>query len=98
MCLICETKFIFNFIYKSKFENGLTEHEFDHVYYGVSDDQPKPNPSEVSQWKYVTLDFLQKDILTNPANYTVWLSICLPKLVEYLNVSSADHLSQVSAR
>jgi isopentenyl-diphosphate delta-isomerase len=97
MGLICETKFIFSFIYKAKFENGLTEHEFDHVYYGVSDDQPTPNPSEVSQWKYVTLESLQKDISINPSNYTVWLNICLPKLMDYLKISSPDNLRQVSA-
>jgi isopentenyl-diphosphate delta-isomerase len=90
MGMICETKFLFSFIYESKFENGLTEHEFDHVYYGVSDDLPNPNPAEVSQWKYVTLDYLEKDISINPANYTVWLSICLPKLIEFLRTSPAD--------
>jgi len=97
MGLTCETKFIFSFIYKSKFENGLTEHEFDHVYYGVTDDKPQPNPSEVSHWKYMTLDALEKDISSNPASYTVWLLICLPKLIEFLKGSPAE-LRNVSAR
>lgn len=96
MGLNCETQFIFSFIYKSKFENGLTEHEFDHVYYGVSDDQPEPDPSEVSQWKYMTLNELETDISVNPANYTVWLRICLPKLIEYLNAPT--ELRKVSAQ
>jgi isopentenyl-diphosphate delta-isomerase len=98
MGMICETKSIFSFIYKSKFENGLTEHEFDHVYYGVSDDLPNPNPSEVSQWKYTALDALEKDISGNPANYTVWLNLCLPKLIEYFKTSSAADFQQASAR
>lgn len=93
MGLNCETKFLFSFIYQSKFENGLTEHEFDHVYYGVSDDLPQPNPAEVSQWKYVTLDALEKDIASNPANYTVWLGICLPKVIEHLKSLSSSRAS-----
>jgi isopentenyl-diphosphate delta-isomerase len=97
MGLVCETKFIFSFTYKSTFENGLTEHEFDHVYYGVSDETPKPNPVEVSQWKYVTLESLQKDISTHPNHYTVWLNLCLPKLQEYLRSSSHSSFQKISA-
>src|SRR5690349_1614227 len=42
MGMSCETTFAFSFIYKTKFENGLTEHEFDHVYCGFSDALPHP--------------------------------------------------------
>lgn len=97
MGLACETKFIFSFVYKSKFENGLTEHEFDHVYYGMTDEHPKPNPSEVSEWKYITLDSLQHDLSTNPEKYTVWLNICFPKLIDHFK-SSTPILRQVSAQ
>lgn len=95
MGLTCQTKFMFSFVYKSTFENGLTEHEFDHVYYGVSDDKPRPNPFEVSEWKYMTLDSLQKDILNNSASYTTWLSICLPKMIEYFKALPAPERHRV---
>jgi len=83
MGLTCETKFVFSFIYKASFENGLTEHEFDHVYYGTSDDVPQPNSSEVSEWKYIDLASLEKDLNLSPDKYTVWLKICLPRIMEH---------------
>src|SRR6187399_1825004 len=42
MGMNCEMEFAFSFIYKSTFENGLTEHEFDHVFFGISDELPVP--------------------------------------------------------
>lgn len=98
MGLRCKTQFIFSFIYESKFENGLTEHEFDHVYYGVSDDVPKPNLSEVSHWKYVDLPSLEKDLATSPEKYTVWLKICLPKLIQHLEGTAESRFNIASAR
>src|SRR4051812_9126556 len=37
----------FNFTYKVSFENGLTEHEFDHVFVGIYDGEIKINKAEV---------------------------------------------------
>jgi len=85
MGLIAPTKFLFHFIYETKFKNNLTEHEFDHVYYGVSDELPKPNMHEVKDYKYMDIKSLQTDIESHPEKYTVWLKICLPKVVEHIN-------------
>jgi isopentenyl-diphosphate delta-isomerase len=79
-----ETTFQFSFIYKKEFENGLTEHEFDHVYFGKSDELPHPNPGEVKNWNYVSLADLKKDISENPQNYTEWLKICFEKVLQHL--------------
>ncbi|AYD47830.1 isopentenyl-diphosphate Delta-isomerase [Arachidicoccus soli] len=80
MGLMCTTKFQFSFIYKEAFENGLTEHELDHVYFGISDAIPIPNPEEVCAWRYVNLKELSKDIHKNPHQYSAWLRICLPRV------------------
>ena len=88
MGLICETEFIFSFIYKTEFDNGLTEHEFDHVYYGTSDELPQPNAMEVSQWKYIDLPSLEKDLALVPEKYTAWLKICLPRIIEHFSSST----------
>lgn len=79
MGIECDTHFQFSFIYKTEFENGLTEHEFDHVYFGRCDDFPVINPLEAKDWKYISLDKLQQDISENPNDYSAWLKICLPK-------------------
>ncbi len=74
---------VFNFIYKSKFENGLTEHEFDHIFIGITQENPIPNPTEVKNWKFADTNFLMHDIKLNPHLYTTWFRKCLPKLVDH---------------
>ncbi len=88
MGMSCDTHFAFSFTYKVKFENGLTEHEFDHVYIGVSDAVPIPEKSEVQNWKYITLTELEKDIQLHPELYTEWMKICLPRISQHLNLTS----------
>ena len=80
MGMKCMLEFKFSFIYKTELENGLTEHEFDHVYFGTTNDLPHPNPKEVKAWKYISLEALENDINLNPSNYSAWLKICLPKV------------------
>lgn len=94
MGISCETSFAFSFIYKASFENGLTEHEYDHVYVGSTDDIPQPNKSEVDDFKYVTLPHLLTDIEHNPANYSEWLKLSLPKIVSQVNTSYLQPMSQ----
>lgn len=85
MGMQCSVEFKFSFIYKTELENNLTEHELDHVYFGISDDQPMPNPQEVKSWKYMALPDLKKDIHLHPSHYSAWLNICLPKVTEHYN-------------
>lgn len=70
------THFAFTFKYKAELENGLTEHELDHVYIGISDQEPILNKQEVAEWKYMDIDDISKDIRLNPDNYTAWFKIC----------------------
>lgn len=84
MGMNCKTNFAFSFIYKTRFENGLTEHEFDHVYLGVTDALPIPEISEVKNWKYISIEKLETDIIIHPENYSEWLKICLPMVKNHL--------------
>ncbi|MBC7744667.1 MAG: isopentenyl-diphosphate Delta-isomerase [Flavobacterium sp.] len=85
MGIKCKIGFKFSFIYKTLFDNGLSEHELDHVYFGLSNDIPKPNPLEVQNYKYITLADLENDLIINPTNYTSWLTICLPDVIKHFN-------------
>ncbi len=69
----------FSFIYKVNFENGLWEHEFDHVYIGQFDGRPNPNPEEADEWKWINIDELKKDIKKHPGRYTPWFRIAIEK-------------------
>ena len=70
----------FSFIYKAELDQGLTEYEFDHVFFGSFDGTPRVNPEEVYDWKYVSVQQLKQDIETNPDNYTEWFKIALDKM------------------
>jgi isopentenyl-diphosphate Delta-isomerase len=78
----CELEWKFSFIYKAPFHNGLTEHEFDHVFLGYYDDKPVINRDEVEEWKWISMDALLEDVETNPQDYTVWFRIALEKMTE----------------
>lgn len=70
-----ELKELFHFIYKAPFDNGLTEHELDHVMIGYYNEAPKINPDEVESWKWMSIEAIRDDIQTQSENYTVWFKI-----------------------
>ena len=75
---------MFSFIYKSKFDNGLTEHEFDHVLLGYYDKQPFINTIEVSEWKWMSLDKIILEIKNKPENFTVWFKIIFERFFNHI--------------
>jgi isopentenyl-diphosphate delta-isomerase len=84
MHIECALELRFNFTYEFEFPNGLKEHEFDHVFFGRSNNLPTPDPAEVKSWKYMNFQDLEVNISQQPQNYTAWLKICLPKVKEHL--------------
>lgn len=76
----CELEWKFSFVYKAPFDNGLTEHEFDHVFFGTFDKDPIINTEEVTEWKWVSWENLLGKIEENPQDYTVWFRIALKKI------------------
>ena len=75
---------VFSFIYKAPFDNGLTEHEYDHVLVGYSDLQPQINPEEVASWKWLSLEAIKEDILQAPERYTAWFKIIFEEFYHHL--------------
>ncbi|PHR10971.1 MAG: isopentenyl-diphosphate delta-isomerase [Aequorivita sp.] len=73
-----------SFIYKAPFDNGLTEHELDHILVGSFDGTPAINPDEVAAWKWIGLEEVKKDIQVNPENYTAWFKIIFDKFYQHL--------------
>ncbi|TRZ41774.1 isopentenyl-diphosphate Delta-isomerase [Robertkochia solimangrovi] len=83
-----ELKEVFSFIYKAAFDNGLTEHEFDHVMVGQFNDLPDINPDEVADWKWMTLEDIREDMNFHPENYTAWFRIIFDKFYKYIHKQS----------
>ena len=84
MGFVTEIKEVFSFIYKAPFDNGLTEHELDHVMVGSFEDAPNINKEEVESYKWMTLEDVKSDIENNPEIYTAWFKIIFDKSFEKL--------------
>lgn len=84
MGFTAELKELFSFIYKAPFDNGLTEHELDHVMLGSYNASPVINTEEVESWKWMKPDAIKKDIENNPQEYTAWFKIIFEKFYEHL--------------
>ncbi|MEM0519635.1 isopentenyl-diphosphate Delta-isomerase [Aequorivita flava] len=74
------------FIYKAPFDNGLTEHELDHILVGSFNGTPEINPEEVAAWKWMDLEAVKTDIAQNPNIYTAWFKIIFDKFYQHLKV------------
>ncbi len=82
MGISCNLKKIHQFIYKTKFSNGLTEYEYDYVFVGRSDDEPTINPEEADDWKWVDTEVLNSDVKNHPHMYTHWFKMCLDDVLQ----------------
>ena len=77
-------KEVFSFIYKAPFDNGLTEHELDHVMIGHYKGEPVINPEEVADWKSMLPEAIEADMEVHPDQYTAWFKIIFERFYDYL--------------
>ncbi len=80
-----ELKEMFHFIYKAPFDNGLTEHELDHVMLGYYNEMPNINKDEVESWKWMKIEDIKNDMITNPDIYTVWFKIIFEEFYHHFD-------------
>ena len=84
---------IFDFTYKAEFDNGLTEHEFDHVFTGEYDGELDVNPDEVNDFIYKEVSAIKSELANEPQKFTAWFHIAFPKIEgwwasRYQNISA----------
>lgn len=69
---------IFHFTYKAHDRvTGLTEHEYDHVFFGQSDALPAPDPDEIDDWMWIDVAGLKHRLHAEPSHFTPWFGIAL---------------------
>ncbi|MFL2626559.1 MAG: isopentenyl-diphosphate Delta-isomerase [Flavobacteriaceae bacterium] len=78
-------KEVTTFIYKAPFDNGLTEHEFDHVMTGFYEMDPVINKEEVEAWKWMPVEAIKSDIESNSEIYTAWFKIIFKNFYTHIN-------------
>lgn len=67
---------------------NLIEHEYDHLFIGTYNGEIKPNPKEVSDYRWISLENLEKDLKTNPDIYTPWFKFLYPEVLNCLSTWS----------
>ncbi len=67
------------FVYRAQL-GDLVEHEYDHVFRGRFDGDPRPDPAEVEAWRWMPLEQLEAELRARPEQYTVWLAEALGRL------------------
>jgi len=75
---------VFDFIYKTPFDNGLTEYEFDHVFVGTYDGNIDPDPREVADFCFMPVDEIKNSMQSHADKYTAWFKIAFPKIEDYI--------------
>lgn len=77
---------LFHFIYRTEYDNGLTEYEYDHVFLCKYSGPVFPSKNEIDEIKWIDISELKKDVVENPQCYASWFLIALPKLLETLEI------------
>jgi len=84
MGLQCNIDKSFSFVYHAPVENGLIEHEYDHVFIGYTNNIPYPHPDEVQNYKWASPFFLKDDVIQNSDHYTYWFRTALGKVLNQM--------------
>ena len=84
---------VFDFIYQAEFSNGLTEHEFDHVFIGHYEGAIVPDPHEVHAYEYRTMESIQASLDAKEGLFTAWFEIIFPKMMDWWKNQNSRNLA-----
>ena len=73
----------FTFVYIASLDNGLTEHEYDHVFTGVYEGPVTPDENVVADYCYKSLHDIETSLQKHPGDYTEWFKIALPQIKQF---------------
>jgi isopentenyl-diphosphate delta-isomerase len=81
MGLSCHLDHVFTFMYRATLDaDGLVEHEVDHVFLGIGDDEPRPDPEEVMDWRWAEPEEIERELAENADIFTAWFPTPFRKL------------------
>ncbi|PKA67991.1 isopentenyl-diphosphate delta-isomerase [Pseudomonas baetica] len=72
MGLTCKIAKVTSMLYHEQVSNQLIEHEFDHVFAGISETAPRANPEEAQNWQWLSLADVVTQLEQSPEQFTVW--------------------------
>jgi isopentenyl-diphosphate delta-isomerase len=76
---------LFSFIYRAEDPpSGLSEYEYLHVFHGVFEGTPVPDPAEVDDYEWVETDWLRHDLDHRPERYSPWFRLAFARAAEWI--------------
>ena len=73
--IVCPLSFCLSFVYRVDVGGGMIEHEFDHLFTGVSEGPVIPNPYEVEEAAWWTEAEIAKSLEREPQLFTPWFPL-----------------------
>lgn len=83
-----QAEFVFSFEYQAVFADAGAEHELCWVYVARSDSEPRVNPTEISEWRWIAPTALDDEIARAPERFTPWLKLEWPRVRSELAMRS----------
>lgn len=90
MGISCELSELGSFVYYHKFENGLYEFEYDHVFWGAYSGQITPDPLEIAETKWIAFSDLAKQMETKPDTFVPWFFPAISIVFQHLENTNLD--------
>ena len=75
-----EERFVFP--YHAEVGSGLTEQEYDHIFFGRYNGEPKPNKDEVQGWRWVSIKEFSRWVTEKPEDFAAWVVLMADRFVE----------------
>jgi isopentenyl-diphosphate delta-isomerase len=88
MGITTDLNYNFSIIYFAEFENGLAEHELDHVFTGFYNSSPAANPKEAADWVYMPVTKIRQLVEQSPEQFTHWFKLIFKKIRPDINIST----------
>ena len=92
MGMRCQLDSLFSFVYRSELDHNLIEHEFDHVFLGYSEQSPVPDPNEVTDWRYASVEAIREEIRRDAKAFSAWFRICFDRVATVLSPTDVDRI------
>ena len=77
MGFVCDLAEMFSCRYELTLDNNMIEHELNHVFIGFYDGDPVPDPGEVEDWRWQTLQNLCGEVSRSPDSFTPWFKLII---------------------
>ena len=74
---------VFEISYNMPLHNGLTEHEYGHIFFGITDEPPVLNIEEADAWRYSNVKGLQREMAATPERFTPWFIYTLSEAIAH---------------